>query len=260
MATCKKCNQTIPYPTAHRKECGMAGISIKEPVIQQEDKLDKITQMLGLITERQQTLEKRLDKIEQPFFVNPPLKPKETVIKTLEANLEIAKSTQETTAVNETPKCCYGIHYPSDFGQVPSFDINGKPIIGKLSPAKRRCFPATGELRKLIDEILTSDFGADILPDPYSSTFEFTLIVPPQYCTVDDYRNGGLKDRRVKVINNFAAEQEVRSWCGKVKTKLYNEHMAAQLPSPFTVPSMKQTIPQEVVAPARENYTVTQIS
>lgn len=260
MPTCRKCHQVIFSKLSHRKGKGCDAVDTEkeEQVIlpkvnpKTEQQLEQITEMLGTIIDRQKTVEKRLDKMEHPDFKSMPAAPRETTINELETNLAIAIATQVQEGEDQ-PVCAFGIHYPSDFGQKR---VNGTGA-GPLTKPTKRCFSAPPALQKIVDEILTSEFGADVLPDPYNSTFQFSIVVPQKYCVMDDYRSGAMKDVRVKVISNYAAEPEVRVWCDRVKKKIFEEHTAAHLPSPFTVPSMRQ----ELVVPAvKENYTVTQVS
>lgn len=181
----------------------------------------------------------RLDKLENPTFKAPEAPKEEQIARNLQATVEINREIKHEDML-ENPKCAYGIHYPSDFGQNAFFDNQGKPIPGKFTPAKRKCMPATSELRKIIDEILTFEFEVDILPDPMSATFMLNIIIPQKYCIRDEYRFGTLKDIRAKVINNFTASAEVRDYALKVKKKIFEDHQSVQMASPFTVASMKE--------------------
>lgn len=263
MPTCKKCNQEIPYGAAHAKGCGSV-VTSELPVAEspKEDKLDKITNLIGAVIDKQNKLESRLDHIENPTIKNiPHEKPAEVVVKNLESTLQIAKEVT-STGTNENPVCKFGIHFPSDFGQKPQFDLFGKPREGTLSPATRRCFEAPPEIKKIVNDILTPEFGVDILPDPSTATFMLNIIVPAKYCVVDEYRFGQVKDVRSKSINNFNATAEVRAYCLKVREKISKEHLSAQLSSPFTVPSMRDALSAPVLAGANTgaSYSVKQVN
>lgn len=253
MPKCKKCLGEMENKRAHSGGCvtvPLPSVPIKSD-FNPEDKFVKITDLLQKMIEKQTEIEKRIFKLEEPAFIEEKSIPKGSVVKMLETNLEIAK-TVENHSTPENPICSYGIHFPSDFGQLR---LNGGSS-GPLTPAKKRCFAATGELRKLVDTILTPDFGADILPDSYNATFEFTLIVPAKYCVIDDYRFGKSIDRRSKIINNYAAEPDVKAWCLKVKEKIYKDHIMAQLPSPFTMSSIKQEI---MLGAEQVDYSIKQV-
>ena len=237
---CKKCTQQISHPTAHTRGCAVVlpspAVGTPEPTLSQ---IDKMVGMMGSVMEKLEGLNSRLENIEHPKLVKAPIDIKKTSLEALESNFNIAKGVheQEKRALegaqdltSEKVDCKFGIHYPSDWGQKR---VNGLGY-GELTPPTKRCFPAPVAIRQIVDEILGDEFGADVLPDSYNSTFEFSIIIPPHYCIKEDYRNGNVKDIRPKIIANHAAEQEVKTWCTKVKEKIYKEHVQYQLPSPFT--------------------------
>ena len=243
--TCEECGKTLKnaigysgHMRSHRKNKTVELVSnpqranegIQLPTISSQ--LDRVVSILG-------SLSGRLDKLENPGFKGPEPKKEDTIVQNLQTTLEINKEVKQVDVI-ENPKCAYGLHYPSDFGQKAFFDGQGKAIPGKFTPAKTRCMPATPEIRKIIDEVLTHEFDVDILPDPASATFLLNIIVPPKYCIREEFRYGGIKDLRAKVINNFNSSAEVKAYALKVKDRVYKDHMAAQLPSPFTIGSMRE--------------------
>jgi hypothetical protein len=89
--------------------------------------------------------------------------------------------------------------------------------------------------RKIVDEILTPEFGLDCKEFNDSMDFRIDIIVPDKFnsLTLQEKQNG-IKDIRSKVISRTLGENGVRDWVQKVRENLNKFYASSGVQSPFT--------------------------
>jgi len=90
------------------------------------------------------------------------------------------------------------------------------------------------KFRKIVDEVLSPDFGINVQDFEDRTDFLFEIIVPDKYSSISkDDRTKGIKDVRSRMIARALGENGVREWTKLVRqnlAKFYNQEGVA---SPF---------------------------
>lgn len=88
--------------------------------------------------------------------------------------------------------------------------------------------------RKIVDEVLSPEFGIKIDDFPDRTDFQLNIIVPERYSSVTaEDRVKGVQDIRSRMIPRALGENGVREWCMLIRNNL-NRHFSKQgVGSPF---------------------------
>ena len=90
------------------------------------------------------------------------------------------------------------------------------------------------KFRKIVDEILSSEFGARIIDFDDRTDFQLDIIVPEQYSSVSRLdREKGVKDIRSRTIPRALGENGVRDWCALIRKNLNRFYQHEGVKSPF---------------------------
>ena len=89
--------------------------------------------------------------------------------------------------------------------------------------------------RKLCDEILSPDFGLDVLDFPDRTDFQVNISVPEKFSSVSEIdRQKGVKDIRSRMIPRALGENGVKEWCMLVRKNLNKYYQKEGVATPFS--------------------------
>lgn len=90
------------------------------------------------------------------------------------------------------------------------------------------------EYRRIVDEILSPEFGFDTEESTDNMDFKIKIVVPTRFSSLTDQEKAaGMLDTRSKVISRALGENGVREWCMKVRENLNKFYTRSGVTSPF---------------------------
>ena len=113
----------------------------------------------------------------------------------------------------------------------------GIAITPDYNPEKDETYPKSyipREYRKLVDEILSPEFGAQIDDQNFGLDFEIKVIVPDAFSSLTPKeKEQGIKDIRSRIIPRALGENGVRDWCNLIRNNLNKYFTQTGKASPF---------------------------
>lgn len=92
------------------------------------------------------------------------------------------------------------------------------------------------KFRKIVDETLSSDFGARVTDFVDRTDFQLDIIVPDEYSSVSVLdREKGVKDIRSRLIPRALGENGVKEWCMLIRKNLNRFYQREGVKSPFQI-------------------------
>lgn len=90
--------------------------------------------------------------------------------------------------------------------------------------------------RKIVDDLLSPDFGIRVNDFDDRTDFQIDIIVPVKYSslTADD-KKSGIEDIRTRIVPRAMGENGVREWCTLIRKNLSRFYNKEGLQSPFKV-------------------------
>lgn len=90
--------------------------------------------------------------------------------------------------------------------------------------------------RRVVNEVLSEDFGIRVTDFEDSTDFMVDIIVPEKYSSLTDRdKKMGVEDIRSRIIPRALGENGVRNWCIKIRDNLSKYYGAAGVQSPFSI-------------------------
>lgn len=90
------------------------------------------------------------------------------------------------------------------------------------------------KFRKIVDELLSKDFGATVIDFDDRTDFQFNIIVPERYSSVPAIdRAKGVEDVRSRLIPRALGENGVKDWCTLIRRNLNKFYQKEGVASPF---------------------------
>jgi len=90
------------------------------------------------------------------------------------------------------------------------------------------------KFRKIVDDILSKDFGLQIVDFPDRTDFQVNIIVPDKYSSVSkDDRMKGVQDIRSRIVPRSLGENGIREWCTLIRANLSKFYNKEGVQSPF---------------------------
>jgi len=91
------------------------------------------------------------------------------------------------------------------------------------------------KFRKLVDEILSKDFGLKIDDFPDRTDMQINIIVPEKYSSLSkEDRDKGAEDIRSRIVPRAMGENGVKEWCQLIRTNLNKFYTKEGVQSPFS--------------------------
>lgn len=114
---------------------------------------------------------------------------------------------------------------------VPTPVVEFQPQIQDETYPKSYLPPA---YRKIVDGVLSKDFGAEVTDFEDRTDFMFTIVVPDKYSSVSkEDRDRGVQDRRSRMISRALGENGIKEWCQLVRKNLSKYYATEGKASPF---------------------------
>jgi len=89
--------------------------------------------------------------------------------------------------------------------------------------------------RAIASQILSPEFGIDVLDFADRTDFQFSVIVPEKFSSVSqDDRAKGVRDIRSRMIPRALGENGVREWCTLIRNNLARYYQKEGIATPFT--------------------------
>lgn len=90
------------------------------------------------------------------------------------------------------------------------------------------------KFRKVVDTILSPEFGARVIDFPDRTDFQLDIFVPDRFSSVPlDERRNGVKDIRTRIITRALGENGVREWCELIRKNLNRFFQKEGITPPF---------------------------
>lgn len=90
------------------------------------------------------------------------------------------------------------------------------------------------KFRKIVDDILSPEFGLQIVDFTDRTDFQLNIIVPEKYSSVaKEDREKGVKDIRSRMIPRALGENGVKDWCTLIRRNLNKFYTKEGVQSPF---------------------------
>lgn len=91
------------------------------------------------------------------------------------------------------------------------------------------------KFRKIVDEILSKDFGLKIDDFPDRTDMQINIIVPEKYSSLSkEDREKGAQDIRSRIVPRAMGENGVKEWCQLIRTNLSKYYTKEGVQSPFS--------------------------
>lgn len=92
--------------------------------------------------------------------------------------------------------------------------------------------------RKIVDEILSTDFGLRVVDFPDRTDMQIDIIVPDKFSSVSEQdKEKGIKDIRSRIMTRSLGENGVKEWCMLVRKNLNRYYQREGVQSPFIAQS-----------------------
>jgi len=89
--------------------------------------------------------------------------------------------------------------------------------------------------RKIVDDLLSDEFGIKITDFDDRTDFQFAIIVPEKYSSVTpEDKAKGVEDIRSRMIPRSLGENGVKEWCKLIRQNLNKHYSEEGMQSPFT--------------------------
>ena len=90
------------------------------------------------------------------------------------------------------------------------------------------------KFRKIVDDVLSKDFGIQLVDFADRTDFQVSIIVPEKYSSVaKEDRIKGVQDIRSRIIPRALGENGVREWCTLIRNNLSRFYSKEGVQSPF---------------------------
>ena len=91
------------------------------------------------------------------------------------------------------------------------------------------------KFRKIVDDILSPDFGIQVVDFTDRTDFQLNVIVPDKYSSVaKEDKDRGMKDVRSRMIPRALGENGVKDWCTLIRRNLNKFYTKEGVQSPFS--------------------------
>lgn len=90
------------------------------------------------------------------------------------------------------------------------------------------------KFRKIVDDILSPEFGIQIVDFTDRTDFQLNIIIPDKYSSViKEDKDKGVKDIRSRMIPRALGENGVKDWCTLIRRNLNKFYTKEGVQSPF---------------------------
>ena len=94
------------------------------------------------------------------------------------------------------------------------------------------------KFRKIVNEVLSPEFGLQIVDFEDRTDFQVNIIVPEKYSSVTkEDRNKGVHDVRSRMVSRALGENGIRDWCKLIRSNLNKFYTREGVASPFIAQS-----------------------
>ena len=91
------------------------------------------------------------------------------------------------------------------------------------------------KFRKIVDTILSEEFGLRVMDFEDRTDFQIDIIVPDKFSSVSkEDKDRGVQDIRSRIIPRAMGENGVREWCELIRRNLNKFYQKEGVQSPFT--------------------------
>lgn len=91
------------------------------------------------------------------------------------------------------------------------------------------------KFRKIVNEVLSPEFGLQIVDFDDRTDFQVNIIVPEKYSSVTkEDRDKGVDDIRSRMIPRALGENGIKDWCKLIRQNLNKFYTREGVASPFT--------------------------